>query len=155
MPRMPRLPSIGRPVLLVGVAVVVLVLVGGSLKLVKRGGEAAAEHADTVVQQIGSASDLQAQASLNTALMAARTASMESGSYLDAGPDQLAEAEPALQYVIGDSTGPKVVSIAATETDWAAAVRSDSGACLTIMASGGTGSVQSGPCTGSAAMAAA
>jgi len=154
MPRVPRMPSIGRPLLLVGVAAVAIALVGGGLKLVKRGGEAAAEHTETVVNQIGSASDIQAQASLSTALMAAQTASMESGSYLDAGPDQLAAVEPALQYVTGDSTGPKVVSVAATESDWAAAALSDSGACVTITASGGQGTLQSGPCTGSAAMAA-
>ena len=152
MPRMPRMPAVGRPVILVGVAVVGLALVFGVLALVKRGGEAAAEYAETAVEQIDRAGDLQARTALKVAYTAAQTASMESGSYLAAGPDELASMEPSLRYVTGPSTGPTVVSVAATEADWAAAVLASSGTCFTTTVSRGDATLRGGACTGSAAM---
>jgi hypothetical protein len=150
------MPTIGRPAVLAGVAVA-LVLVVGFFTVMKKGGEAAAKHAETVVKQIDTAGDTQAQASLNVALMAAKTAYMDGASYASADPTGLAAIEPSLRYVTGASTGPNVVSVAATETDWAAAVLSGSGTCFTINASGSGSSFDGAAqaCTGQAAMSAA
>jgi hypothetical protein len=144
---------IGRPVVLAGAAVA-LVLVVGFFTVMKKGGEAAAQHAETVVKQIDTAGDVQAQASLSLALTAAKTAYIDGASYAGADPTGLAAIEPSLQYVTGASTGPNVVSVAATETDWAAGVLSDSGTCFTIDATGAGGPLQGGACTGQAAMSA-
>jgi hypothetical protein len=80
------------------------------------------------------------------------------GSYAGASPQRLATEEPSLTYRSADepSTGLNDVSVAASPTVWAAAVRAASDACFTIRLEAG-GEVRYGAgeeCTGSAALGA-
>jgi hypothetical protein len=101
--------------------------------------------------------DAEAQASLRLALAAARIVTPPGGSFLDAGPAQLAALEPGYTFVDGPSTIPRVVSVAATERAWAAAVRAPSGTCYWVRVGVGqrpiTGTTET--CTGAAALHAA
>lgn len=88
------------------------------------------------------------------ALIAARAASTEHGSFLDAGPVQLSALQPRYTFVDGPSTTSTIVSVASTADTWAAAVQDPGGTCYWIRAtsagdiSRGTGS----ECTGEAAL---
>ncbi|HEX5936759.1 MAG TPA: hypothetical protein VFZ75_03550 [Actinomycetota bacterium] len=98
-----------------------------------------------------------ARESLRLALAAARIASSYSGSFLEAGPGHLAALQRGYTFVDGPSTIPRVVSVAATDRTWAAAVRAPSGTCYWIRI-GRAGPPVSGitrPCTGAAALRAA
>jgi hypothetical protein len=103
------------------------------------------------------ATGTEAQESLRLALAAARIVIPPGGSYLDAGPAELAALRPGYTFVDGPSTIARVVSVAATERVWAAAVRAPSGSCYWLRVSVGqppvTGTTQT--CTGAAALRAA
>ena len=77
-----------------------------------------------------------AQTSLRNALVAAKTFYSDTNSY--AGADEAASGlpavEPGLTYVAHaqDSSGPRNVSVHATDGVWSAAVRSASGTCFWI-----------------------
>jgi hypothetical protein len=150
----------GRPssgiVLVAGGVIVVLALAFGIFQATKSGGEQVVRHVRQDLHQVDTAGDAQAQAALTTALTAARTAFVESASYAGADANSLAAIEPSLRYVAGASSGPSVVSVAATATDWGAAVLSRSGTCFYLHASsaGGTSYGSGRSCTGQAAMAA-
>ena len=77
-----------------------------------------------------------AQSSLRNALTAAKTMYTDSNSYAtaDSTSTGLTTVEPSLQYVAAGtaSTGPKVVSVAASATQWSGAALSDSGTCYFI-----------------------
>ena len=90
-----------------------------------------------------------AQSSLRNALVAAKTAYTDDGSYVGATTTGLAAIEPSLAYVAGGSTsaGPNSVSVAidttgTTNDTWSAASISDSGTCYYIT------DVATGPGTG-------
>jgi type IV pilus assembly protein PilA len=104
-----------------------------------------------------------AQSSLRDALVAAKTLYSDSNSF--AGADDsatgLRTVEPSLTYVshVTDSSGPKSVSVHATQSAWSAAVKSAGGSCFWISDTGG-GAVRYGgvenasSCTGDDADAA-
>jgi hypothetical protein len=103
------------------------------------------------------AGDTDAQESLRLMVAAARIVIPPGGSFLDAGPSQLSALRPGYTFVDGPSTNPRVVSVAATEHAWAAAVRAPSGTCYWVRVGVGhppiTGTTEA--CTGAAALRAA
>ena len=148
----------GRLLLLVG-GLVVIALVAGFLQVMKSGGEAAADSATTALDQVDKAQDASAQVTLNVVKAQAMQLYAEGTdagpSFLAADPEALAAIGRQYTYTAEASTGPTVVSVAATPTDWAAAVRSESGTCLWIHLTGTTVTQGQGEtCTGQAAMAA-
>lgn len=152
-------PRIGGAMLL-GIAVVVVVgLVVGVMATMKSGGEVAAAAASTALDTVGDAQNAQAEITVRqTQTMAMQLfaeGTTDGPSYLAATPEALAQMDAQYTYTDGESTGPTVVSVAATADEWAAAVRSDSGTCLWIHLQGSAVSSGSGTaCTGQAAMAA-
>jgi hypothetical protein len=148
----------GRTLMILGgIVLVAAVVVVSFLQFVSRSGHEVADAQATVVGQIDRAQDVQAETTARTAESAAAVAYSESGSFADAGPGQLSAFDPSVSYTEGPSTGPTVVSVAATASAWSAAVLSPSGTCFwikldqTMAAHYGTGTT----CTGAAAMAAA
>ncbi|MGE5227615.1 MAG: hypothetical protein ACM3OO_12145 [Planctomycetaceae bacterium] len=152
-------PPIGPMLVIVGVGIVAVLGVA-FFTLVHHGGQAAAQAESSAIAQVGVADDAQARSNLQTAQETASMLYAQGGpdgmpTYLAADAAAMVKAEPSLQYVTGPSTGPNVVSVAATATDWGGAVLSASGSCfyLHLGASGahtGTGST----CTGQAALTA-
>jgi hypothetical protein len=73
-----------------------------------------------------------AQFSLRAAQAAAEEIETSTGSFAAAGPDALAEREPTLTYLGPDevSRAPEEISVAATATEWGAAVETRPGACF-------------------------
>jgi len=139
---------------MIGAAVIVVVTLAVALfEMTKVGGEQAVKGVRQDLQQAGAAADVQARANLSVALQAAQAVFVESGSYTAADPNALSATESSLHYTTGPSTGPDVVSVASSATDWGAAVMSSSGTCLYIHASGAGVSQGSGVvCTGQAAL---
>jgi hypothetical protein len=87
--------------------------------------------AQSAINAVDPAADIQAQSNLNLADVAARTAFIDSSSYAGATPQRLSQVEPSLQFVAGASSGPGVVSVMPQGPDrWAAAVLSTSGTCF-------------------------
>src|SRR5437867_9842687 len=132
------------------------------LAVLKSGGESAAQAEQTAVAQIGVAQDTQAQVDLQTAYQTAMNL-YESGdgsatglpSFANVTAAALAKAEPSLKYTDGTSTGPDVISVDGSGSDWGAAALSSSGTCLWVHLSNGAVTYGSGmPCTGSAALSA-
>jgi hypothetical protein len=130
--------------------------------VMKSGGESAAQAEETAVAQIGVAQDTQAQVDLQTAYQTAMTL-YESGdvgatglpSFTNITAADLAKAEPSLTYTEGASTGPDVISVKGSGSEWGAAALSSSGTCLWVHLSNGAVAFGSGtPCTGAAAVAA-
>jgi hypothetical protein len=95
-----------------------------------------------------------ARDALRSALMAARAASIERRTFLDAEPGRLTELQPGFSFVDGPSTMPRIVSVEARDDVWAAAVMAPDGTCLWIRATlGGEVARATGvECTGSAAL---
>jgi Na+-transporting methylmalonyl-CoA/oxaloacetate decarboxylase gamma subunit len=152
-------PPIGPMLMIVGVGVV-LVLAVAFFTLVHHGGQAAARSETSAVAEAAAADDTQARSNLQTAQQTASMLYAEGGpdgmpSYLAADAAAMVKAEPSLQYVTGSSTGPNVVSVAATSTDWGAAVLSASGTCFYVHLSAQGARTGTGPsCTGQAALSA-
>jgi hypothetical protein len=97
-----------------------------------------------------------AQSSLRLAQAAAERVHSQSGSFQDASADDLGRAEPSLSFGGPDdsSTGLDEVSVASSDTAWAAAVQARPGACFYLRLDGdaalyGTGTL----CTGAEALA--
>jgi hypothetical protein len=92
-------------------------------------------------QLVGGAEDTRAKVRLKGAIVAARIASGESGSYVGANAERLKFDEPGTQWVEGsvDSTAPDVVSVAATDVTWTGTALSNSGTCF-VLIDDGTGS---------------
>jgi hypothetical protein len=136
-------------------------LVGGAVvvfSVLRDGGEAAASSASEAVGQIDVARDAEAQVVLTRVAMAAQAALAQSdtGTPDAATAEALGQVEPAFTYTTEASTGPGVVSVAATSEAWSAAVRSASGTCLWVrLGVDGVQTFGSGtPCTGTAAASA-
>jgi len=90
-----------------------------------------ASGAQNDINAIDPAADIQAQNNLNLAVVAARTAFIDSTSYAGVTAQKLAQVEPSLQFVPGASSGPSVVSVMPQGPDkWSAAVLSTSGTCF-------------------------
>jgi hypothetical protein len=95
-----------------------------------------------------------ARDALRNALVAARAASTERRTFLDAGPDRLTELQPGYSFVDGPSTMPRIVSVASRDDAWAAAVMAPDGTCLWIRSTLGGDVVRAtgNECTGAAAL---
>lgn len=88
------------------------------------------------------ANDRAAQSSLRNALTAAKTSFTDTGDYSQATAATLAGIEPSLQFVVGASTGFKVVSVVAPVSpfaSWWAEALSKSGTCYGIEDKSGAG----------------
>jgi len=158
-------PSVATIAVGVLVLAVVLAAVTGAMMLARQGGETVAEAQSTVVAQVDRAADAVAELSLQRAATVAQalaaeataTAGLDGGAMSAATPEALAAYEPSLGFTEQPSTGPEIVSVAATPEVWSAAVWSTSGSCLwvridlTDATTYGSGT----PCTGAAAAAAA
>jgi hypothetical protein len=109
----------------------------------------------TAIDPVAQAAQAQAQATADLAVKSAMALAAESGSFADAGPGQLGAFEPSSTYTDGPSIGPAVVSVAATDQVWAAAVLSEDGTCFTVRTTL-DGAVSKGrsteACTGAAAL---
>lgn len=95
-----------------------------------------------------------AREALRVALVAARAASTQRGSFLDADPAGLSALQPGYTFVDGPSTTTRIVSVASEPDAWAAAVLAPDGTCLWIRVTGSgapTRGVGAG-CTGAAAL---
>lgn len=82
------------------------------------------------------AADLAAQRVARDVLHAARRLA-QAGSYYAAGPAALARLMPDFTFVVGPSPVPQVVSVAATDHAWGAAVAAITGRCFMIRATQG------------------
>ena len=148
-------------IVMAAAGLLVVALVGvGFLRFVSRSGHEVASDQTTVVKQIDHAKDAVAESSLRNALAAASVAFTDTQSFSGAGPAELSLLEPSLTWVDGPSTGSTVVSVANTDTAWAAAALSDSGTCFWIkrdLGAGlsGTAYGSGATCTGRAALAGA
>lgn len=104
---------------------------------------------------VGRAQDVAAKTSVSRAVLAARTAFAEGGSFaIDEAT--LSGFDPTLHFTSAASTGPTSVGYEATASAFAVAIRSDSGTCwwARIDAGGVTSYGGGQPCTGRAALAA-
>lgn len=150
--------QVGRPVVVALGVALALAAAGGLFVVTKSGGEVVAEHVKDTIAQVEPANDLQAQATLQSALASARVAFVESASFESASASQLATLDPAITFVDGAtaSTGPNVVSVQVAPQAWGAAALSPSGTCFWIRetVAGGTAYGSGDPCTGAAAMSA-
>lgn len=123
----------------------------------ERAADARAEATVRVYQatDLTASVDGQARDALQAATAIATDAFARTSSYTNAGIGRLTDAEPDLLFVDGPSQSPGVVSIVATDSVWAAAVRSDSGCRWIVLASSGPARRGIGDtCTGRDAMAA-
>lgn len=121
-------------------------------------GEAGTRVADArseTVLAIDRASDAAAQGTLGSAVVIARTAFAEQGSF-PSDPAALTAFDPSVRFTAGASTGPTSISMRTDDAAFAAAVRSDSGTCwwARLDAAGAATYGSGDTCTGQAAMAA-
>ena len=83
------------------------------------------------------AKDRSAQSSARNALTNAKTIFADTGVYSDVTVAKLTASEPSLKFVVGPSTGPKVVSVIAdvslSATVWYGAVLSETNTCFYIV----------------------
>ena len=83
------------------------------------------------------AKDRSAQSSARNALTNAKTIFADTGVYSDVTVAKLTASEPSLKFVVGPSTGPKVVSLIAdanlSATVWYGAVLSETNTCFYIV----------------------
>jgi len=143
---------------MVGAILGVVVALGAFyfLVLADKGGKAVAAQNQQALDTAGQANDLDAETSLRQVAPVVAAAEVEAGSFSALTPQELENYEPSLTWTGGASTGPEIVSVASTDTAFAAAALSDSGTCLWLKqnASGATTYGSGQPCTGKAAMAA-
>jgi hypothetical protein len=94
-----------------------------------------ASNGGLAAQLVGGAEDKRAQARLKGAIVAARIAVGESGTYAGANAERLKQDEPGTQWVDGvaPSTSPDVVSVAATDVSWTGTALSNSGTCFVLI----------------------
>ena len=99
--------------------------------------------------------DQAAQQAADEALGHAQAVLAEGGSLAEAGAGQLATLGSELLFVDGPSTTPTVVSVAVTDTVWAAAVATSNGCVwIALTADGAVARDHGEVCTGEAALAA-
>lgn len=80
------------------------------------------------------AQDRATQSNLRQALANAKVVLTDSGDYAGVDAAALASEEPELRFVEDiESTGPDVVSVFSTSTDWVAAAQSRSGTCFALV----------------------
>lgn len=77
--------------------------------------------------------DKSAQSSLRNAVTNAKGIYTDSETYASATTQALVDAEPSLEFVTGNSTGPKMVSVSSPDQyTFVAAAKSSSGKCFAI-----------------------
>ena len=127
----------------------------GLFKVVKGGGEAVTSNEKTDLKQVDATHDREAQSTVRNALVAAKVAFVDGDTYATVTVQALSAIEPSLRFVPGASTGPEVVSVAASADEVGLAVLSKSGTCFYIHASVSADAFGSGSqCTGQAALSA-
>jgi hypothetical protein len=156
-PRPPR-PKSSIPVKPVGVVVILVVAAAAAFVFLNGAGEAGEEIADVqseTLAQVDRAYDAAAQGTVGRAVVVAQTLYAEQGTFTADLPT-LSAFDPGLRFTSGPSTGPEMVSYAVSGMEFAAAVRSESGACwwVRIDASSTTSYGSGATCTGRAALAA-
>jgi hypothetical protein len=156
-PRPPR-PKSSIPFRLVGVVVLLVVAAAAAFVFLRGADEAGKEIADArseTLDQIDRAYDAAAQGTVGRAVVVAQTLYAEQGTFTTDLPT-LSAFDPSLGFTSGPSTGPETVSYAVGGTEFAAAVRSESGTCwwVKIDASSTTSYGSGATCTGGAALAA-
>lgn len=156
-PRPPR-PTSSFPFKLVGAVACLLVAAAAAFVFLSGADEAGKEIADArsgTLAQVDRAYDAAAQGTVGRAVVVAQTLYAEQGTFTTDLPT-LSALDPGLGFTSGPSTGPETVSYAVNGTEFAAAVRSESGACwwVKIDASSRTSYGSGATCTGTAALAA-
>ena len=156
-PRPPR-PTGSFPFKLVGVVACLVLAAAAAFVFLSGADEAGKEIADArseTLVQIDRAYDAAAQGTVGRAVVVAQTLYAEQGTFTTDLPT-LSAFDPGLRFTSGPSTGPETVSYAVGGMEFAAAVRSESGACwwVKIDASSRTSYGSGVTCTGSAALAA-
>lgn len=156
-PRPPR-PKGSIPFTLVGIVVCLVVAAAASFVFLRGADEAGQEIADAgseTLAQVDRAYDAAAQGTVGRAVVVAQTLYAEQGTFTADLPT-LSAFDPGLGFTSGPSTGPEMVSYAVSAVEFAAAVRSESGACWWVrIDASSTMSYGSGAtCTGRAALAA-
>jgi hypothetical protein len=156
-PRPPR-PTSLFPFKLVGVVACLVAAAAAAFVFLSGADEAGTEIADArseTLAQIDRAYDAAAQGTVGRAVVVAQTLYAEQGTFTTDLPT-LSAFDPGLRFTSGPSTGPETVSYAVGGTEFAAAVRSGSGACwwVKIDASSRTSYGSGATCTGRAALAA-
>jgi hypothetical protein len=156
-PRPPRTNS-AIPAKLVGVVVCLVLAAAAAFVILSGADEAGKEIADArseTLVQIDRAYDAAAQGTVGRAVVVAQTLYAEQGTFTTDLPT-LSAFDPGLRFTSGPSTGPETVSYAVSGMEFAAAVRSESGACwwVKIDASSRTSYGSGATCTGGAALAA-
>jgi hypothetical protein len=157
----PRPPHSGTsiPFKLVGVVVGLVVVATAAFVFLSGADEAGKEIADArseTLAQVDRAYDAAAQGTLGRAVVVAQSLYAEDGTFTTDLPT-LSAFDPGLTFTSGPSTGPVTVSYAVIGMEFAAAVRSESGACwwVKVDASSATSYGSGATCTGRAALAAA
>jgi hypothetical protein len=156
-PRLPR-PKSSIPFKLVGVVVCLVVAAATSFVFLSGADEAGQEFADAgsaTLAQVDRAYDAAAQGTVGRAVVVAQTLYAELGSFTT-DLATLSAFDPGLRFTSGPSTGPETVSYAVSGMEFAAAVRSGSGACwwVKVDASSTTSYGSGATCTGGAALGA-
>lgn len=155
--RGPKVTLDPRLLIVIGGLLAAALAVAAFLSFVSRGGEEVAEAQATAVKAVDIADDRRAQATLRNALVAAKTAYMDLGSYEEMSAADLAALEPSLTYTDGPSPNAQTVSVAFTADGFGAAAMSSTGTCFTI-GDDGAGGITYGTattCTGESGLLAA
>jgi hypothetical protein len=156
-PRPPRATG-SFPFKLVGVVACLLVAAAAVFVFLRGADEAGKEIAGArsgTLAQVDRAHDAAAQGTVGRAVVVAQTLYAEQGTFTTDLPT-LSAFDPGLRFTSGPSTSPETVSYAVSGTEFAAAVRSESGACwwVKIDVSSKTSYGSGATCTGTAALAA-
>lgn len=156
-PRPPR-PTSSFPFKLVGAAACLVVAAAAAIVFLRGADEAGKEIAggrSETLAQVDRAYDAAAQGTVGRAVVVAQTLYAEQGRFTTDLPT-LSAFDPGLRFTSGPSTSPQTVSYAVSGTEFAAAVRSESGACwwVRIDASSRISYGSGATCTGTAALAA-
>jgi hypothetical protein len=155
-PARPQMSLNPKVLMAVGALVAAALAVFGFLSMVSKGGHEVAAAQVSAVQQIDHSRDVLAQTSLTSALAAAKTLYMDTGTYDGMGPADLAGVEPSFAYTDGPSPTPQTISVVMQGSTAGLAAMSPSGTCF-YLRDDGAGGVTYGSgteCTGTAALGA-
>lgn len=146
------------PFKLVGVVAGLVVAAAAAFVVLSGADEAGKEIAEArsgTLGQVDRAYDAAAQGTVGRAVVVAQSLYAEHGTFTT-DLATLSAFDPGLGFTSGPSTGPETVSYAVSGMEFAAAVRSGSGACwwVKIDASSATTYGSGAPCTGEAALSA-
>jgi hypothetical protein len=154
--RGPQLSLNPKVLMLVGALLAAALAVFGFLSFVSKGGEDIAQSQATVVQQVDHSQDAAARATLANALVAAKTAATETGTYQGMTVADLDGIEPSLTFTDGPSPNASTISVAVQGAQIGLAALSPSGTCFYVK-----DDIMNGPrygsgtaCTGKAALGA-